>query len=51
MYLLKQGAFDRTGDLLLFTFHHVSIKTGTAAAVGPAILILFTFHHVSIKTK
>ena len=35
---------------VLFTFHHVSIKTHNSEQKA-ALLLRFTFHHVSIKTS
>mgnify|MGYP001651091187 CR=1 FL=1 len=50
MYLLKHTPFDLfLVTAIVFTFHHVSIKT-TALPFESLPVYLFTFHHVSIKT-
>ena len=50
MYLLKHLLQVRKNKIyIIFTFHHVSIKTGNAYKKCNRIRT-FTFHHVSIKT-
>ena len=50
MYLLKHKT-EKLDEVrkILFTFHHVSIKTSVEIEDVSAV-IEFTFHHVSIKT-
>ena len=51
MYLLKRISITSAyRNKVLFTFHHVSIKTLVAKHYCK-VIISFTFHHVSIKTK
>ena len=51
MYLLKPLVICAIFPLkLIFTFHHVSIKTATSSDAWYTMFV-FTFHHVSIKTK
>ena len=50
MYLLKRISITSAyRNKVLFTFHHVSIKTLVAKHYCK-VIISFTFHHVSIKT-
>ena len=50
MYLLKHlHHLQFFVSVVLFTFHHVSIKTGTSVDTSLPNA-KFTFHHVSIKT-
>ena len=50
MYLLKPFITILSTKSLIFTFHHVSIKTVFLTHTRLAV-IWFTFHHVSIKTE
>ena len=49
MYLLKPTCASIVINVIIFTFHHVSIKTFSVSGQLP-MQEKFTFHHVSIKT-
>ena len=49
MYLLNLKSFTHIYDVVLFTFHYVSIKSDFEA-VTTAVGNVFTFHYVSIKS-
>ena len=50
MYLLNLKSFTHIYDVVLFTFHYVSIKSDFEA-VTTAVGNVFTFHYVSIKSS
>ena len=50
MYLFQPIAFASVRNLSIFTFHYVSISTGTCSR-GIPVAVKFTFHYVSISTK
>ena len=51
MYLLiRERVFNNIEDRTRFTFHNVSINSGTVP-MNKVVNIIFTFHNVSINSR